>query len=255
MDIYNIDYNIGYRSYRLLGFSQIEILGGRNLIPKVIGLFKNLSDDEDLIFESKIVTPIVFVKEAIIKKLVGRERNEIPISYAMSNVYLTNNRLIFLILYQIEAKTIAENIPPRLSGVSGTWFEIPTSAILETEVRPLSLRRDDMQRLSEWIPTLDISRAPTVEVIYEEKMAIGRVKDYMESMLKMGFFTKLFKKVERVYDKLFIIGEETVSVVPTLKGISAKPKIIMESERFCRYYGTSISADTKFCPKCGKSQK
>ncbi len=192
-------------------------------MTKRIGLFKELVEDEELIFESKLITPIVFLKEAEIKKLIGQERKEVPIAYAMANTYLTDKRLLFLILYQLEARDLVERGSPKLSGVAGSWFEMPISAISEVEIRPVFIRKDrNMQRLAEWIPSLAVDRASSVELIYDEKAAVGRAKDYMESMLKMGFFTKIFKKVLRVYDKLLIIGEEIVSIAPTLKSSTTK---------------------------------
>ena len=44
-----------------------------------ISLFKMLKDGEELLFQSKLVTPVIFFKEAMIKKLIGRERKGIPI--------------------------------------------------------------------------------------------------------------------------------------------------------------------------------
>lgn len=64
---------------------------------------------------------------------------------------------------------------------------------------------------------IDVQRTPCIELIYEEREASGRIKDYMESPLKMGTSSKLFKKIEEVYDKLLIIGEEIVSIAPQLK--------------------------------------
>jgi hypothetical protein len=189
-------------------------------MSKVIGIYKELDDDEKLSFEGRTILPTVFIKEVEIKKLIGRETKEVPISYAMTKTYFTNKRLVFLILYQIETRLLTEGGAPSLSGVTGSWFEMPLNAIIEVEVRPVFVRQDkEMMRLAEWIPSLNVDRAPCVEIVYDEKMATGRIKDYMESMLGMGFWTKLFKKIERVSDKLLLIGEETVSISPMLKSI------------------------------------
>lgn len=195
---------------------------------KIIGVFKELDENEKLIFESKVVTPTIFVKEAEVKKLIGRERREIPISFSATNLYLTNKRLSFLILYQLEARTISESGAPKLSGVAGTWFEIPVSAISSADIRPVFLKsfekEVDMKRLVEWgvIKKEMAERASAVELIYSEEDAVGRIKDYMQSLLKMGFWGKIFKKIERVSDKLMIVGEEATTIVPSIKGLIKK---------------------------------
>jgi len=191
---------------------------------KIAGLYKELESDENIIFEGKTTCPTVFIKEAEIKKLIGRERKEVPISIAVSKVYLTNKRLLFLILFQLETKVLTDKGAPRFSGITGSWFEMPISAIQEVDIRPTFIKEDkEMMRLIEWgiVPSLS-DRSPALEMIYDERMAVGRLKDYMESMLKMGFFTKLFKKIEKVFDKIIIIGEEITTVMPRLKNMISK---------------------------------
>ena len=210
-----------------------------------IGLFKELREDEELLFQTNVVTPVVFVKEAEIKRpIVGTERKEIPIAYAAANMYLTNQRLLFLILYQLEAQALAEKGAPRISGVTGTWFEMPISAITSVEVRPVMVRKDEnMRRLSEWgiMPSQDTS---CVELVYSEKDAVGRAKDYMQSMLRMGFFAKRLKKVLRVSDKLFVIGREVVSIAPTINGLIRERGIVKAEE-------LPPPPSAPICPTCG----
>jgi len=211
-----------------------------------IGLFKELREDEELLFQTNVVTPVVFIKEAEIKKLVGTERKEIPIAYAVANMYLTNQRLLFLILYQLEAQTLAEKGAPRISGVTGTWFEMPISAITGVEVRPVIIRKEEnMKRLSEWrvMPSQDTS---CVELVYSEKEAAGRAKDYMQSMLRMGFFARRLKKVLRISDKLLVVGREVVSIAPTINGLLRERKAT-EVEELPPPPPPSVPT----CPTCG----
>ncbi len=193
-----------------------------------IGLFKKLKSTEELTFETKIVTPVIFLKEVESRRLGMHRRQEIPISLCQANVYLTNERLLFLVLYLLEASTIAErgkSKASRLSGVSGTWFEMPLSAVQQVEMRPLKLLKGkEMGQFFESIFSDKAERSgflksPAVELIYDEQVAIGRVKDYMVSLLRMGLFGRMFTKLDKVYDKLLIVGEEIVSIMPTLRGI------------------------------------
>jgi len=194
----------------------------------LIGLFKKLKSTEELTFETKIVTPVIFLKEVESRRLGMHRRQEIPISLCQANVYLTSERLLFLVLYQLEASTIAErgkSKASRLSGVSGTWFEMPLSAIQQVEMRPLKvLKGKEMGQFFESIfPDKDerneFLKTPAVELIYDEQVAIGRVKDYMVSLLRMRLLGRMFTKLDKVYDKLLIAGEEIVSIMPSLRGI------------------------------------
>ena len=69
---------------------------------EVIGLYKFLSEGEEVIFEGNSLTPIIRVKEAVIKKKVlnREERREIPIAMYEGKLYLTTKRIIFLTLHQ-----------------------------------------------------------------------------------------------------------------------------------------------------------
>ncbi len=194
----------------------------------LIGLFKKLTANEELTFETKIVTPVIFLKEVESRRLGMHRRQEIPISLCQANVYLTNERLLFLVLYQLEASMVAErgkSKASRWSGVSGTWFEMPLSAIQQVEMRPLKLfKGKEMGQLFESVypekrERDDFLKSPAVELIYDEQVAIGRVKDYMVSLLRMGLFGRMFTKLDKVYDKLLIAGEEIVSIMPSLRGI------------------------------------
>ena len=44
----------------------------------------------------------------------------------------------------------------------------------------------------------------------------------MEVLLRMGFWGKLFKKIERVSEKLLIIEEEATSIIPSIRGLIHK---------------------------------
>jgi len=197
----------------------------------LIGLFKKLKSTEELTFETKIVSPVIFLKEVESRRLGMHRRQEIPISLCQANIYLTSERLLFLVLYQLEASTIAErgkSKVSRSSGVSGTWFEMPLSAIQQVEMRPLKLLKGkEMEQLFESVypdknERDNFLKSPAVELIYDEQVATGRVKDYMISLLRMGVFGRMFTKLEKVYDKLLIAGEEIVSIMPSLRKVVQK---------------------------------
>jgi len=189
-----------------------------------IGLFKNLKSTEELCFESKIITEIMFLKEVESRRLGRHLRQEIPISLCKANIYMTGERLLFLVLYQINAVNMSDDKKSKtssLSGVSGSWFEMPLSAVQQVEMRPLKLLKgkemdnflkktysDDKERD-------DFMGRPSVELVYDEQATEGRAKDYMRALFKSGMFTKL----EKAFDKIIIVGEEVVTILPTIKAI------------------------------------
>ena len=194
----------------------------------LIGLFKKLKPSEDVSFDTKLITPVIFLKEVESRRLGRHRRQEIPISLCQANIYLTNERLLFLVLYQLDAKTLAESKkskPSRLSGVSGAWFEMPLSAIQQVEMRPLKLLKG--KQMDEFFKLVfpdksemnEFMKTPAVELVYDEQAATGRVKDYMQALFKMGLFGRMFTKLEKAYDKLLIAGEEVVSIMPTMRSM------------------------------------
>ena len=217
-----------------------------------IGLFKELSFDETVLFKSNIATPVIFTKEAELKKMLGTERKEVPIAYSMSNLYLTNERLMFLILYQLEASSLADLKKPKFSGISGTWFEMPLSSVNSVDIRPLILKKDkNIKKLKEW-GLLRSEDEPCVELIYDEKVARGRSKDYMESMLKMGFFSRTFKEVLSVTDKLFIVGREAVTIAPTINNLLAKSEVLRKAVVPPPPSSTGEESSKVFCATCNR---
>lgn len=184
--------------------------------PKVIGIIKQLDNDEKIISQSITQTEVIFVKEAHIKKMLGQERKEVPISISGSMFYLTNYRLIFLKLFEVSATELGhEN--NLLAGVAGTFYELPLTSITGVDMRPVKLNKNDESRFIN-IFGGDASklRRPALEIIYDEKAAKGRAKDYMESMLQRCLLSKLWGKVEMVYDKIFVLGEQSAALQPVL---------------------------------------
>jgi hypothetical protein len=195
-------------------------------ISKHIGLYKELKDDEEVLFESKIVTPVVFLKEAESKQLGRHTRQEVPISVCQTNIYMTNERLLFLVLYQLQATELVKDKKQKsskLSGVSGSWFEIPRSAVQNAEMRPLKLLKGkEVYRFFKNLhPEKEDLRSflqtPSLELIYDEQEATGRIKDYTKALLNLGFFGNMFTTIEKTYDKIIIVSSEAVSLLPSMK--------------------------------------
>ncbi|AIF83669.1 zinc-ribbon domain [Candidatus Nitrososphaera evergladensis SR1] len=184
--------------------------------PKLIGIIKELENDEKVVTQSITQTEVIFVKEAFIKKVLGQERKEVPISISGSMFYLTNQRLIFLKLFELSASELGQD-SNLLAGAGGTFYELPLTSITGVEMRQVKLNKNDEARFVN-IFGGDVSklRRPALEIIYDEKAAKGRAKDYMESMMQRGIISKLWGKVEMVYDKIFVLGEQAVVLQPTL---------------------------------------
>lgn len=185
--------------------------------PKLVGIFKELEADEKIVYQGVIQTEVMFVKEAFIKKVIGQERKEVPISISNSMIYLTNQRLIFLKLFEVSASELGRE-SNLLAGAAGSFYEVPVSAVIGVDMRPVKLNKNDEQRFIELFGEGGESmlKRPALEIIYDEKAATGRAKDYMESMLRRGMLSKLWGKVEHVSDKIFVLGESSVALQPYL---------------------------------------
>lgn len=199
----------------------------------VVGLFCRLKSTEELSFETKAITPVIFLKEAESRMLGRHRRQEVPISLCQANIYLTNERLLLLVLHQIQASILAEpkiTRVSRFSGVTGDWFEIPLCVIRQVETRPLKpVQSKEMRKFFELIfpktkQLVEFLDAPAIELIYDEQAAIGRYKDYIESLPRMGVLTRMFTKIHLVYDKLIILGDEIVSIMPSLKATVSRSR-------------------------------
>jgi hypothetical protein len=188
----------------------------RSQEPNVIGIVKSLDKDEKLVTQSMTQTHVLFVKEAHIKKILGEERKEVPLSLSTSFFYLTNRRLIFLKLFELSASELGQG-NNMLAGAAGTFYELPLTAITGVDMRPVKLNKNDEARFLTFFQN-DMSKfqRPALEIIYDEKAATGRARDYMESMLQRGIVSKLWGKVEMVYDKIFVLGEQAVALQPVL---------------------------------------
>ena len=192
----------------------------------ILGLFINLDSDEELNFESKAATTVIFVKETEARSLGMHKRQEVPISICQAMVYVTSERLLLLVLHQLPAGTLAElktASTSRISKVTGVWFEIPLSAISVVDTRLLKpLPSKEMRKFFEFIfprrTSLDeFLNSPAIEVVYDEQAAAGGYRDHIQSLLSTGAVSRVFTRVQSVLDKIIILGDEIVSIVPSLK--------------------------------------
>jgi hypothetical protein len=225
---------------------------------EVIGLYKFLSPGEEIIFEGSSLTPILQVKEAYIKKVLNREeRREIPLALYEGKLYLTTKKMIFLILHQ----TFSQDYGGDNKGVVGTWMEIPVEAIKDYQIRPVvvkdSMWKQFIDQIEEIIMTRQGKMESALEIVYDEKRASGRSLEYAEGLMKRGRISKLLGKVKRTSDKLLVLGNDAVSISPSLKQFTIKKiksAAAAEGDLFCSKCGTKQQeSDARFCKKCGSA--
>ena len=187
----------------------------------VIGVYRALDPQESIVFETRSVVPLIFVKEAELTRLWWHPRKEAPLSYGMVNVFLSNKRLMCLILYQIMVSELSSSKTPRFARVAGTWFELPLSAVRDVQTRPASLgkRSKQFKRLIQWglVDKDKVASLPAVEVVYEKSEATSRVREYALATLGMNFIGRSISRVDNVYDKFLLVGDEVISLVPYLR--------------------------------------
>ena len=93
-------------------------------------------------FDSKAVAPIVLIKEGDTKGLIRRSQREVPIALMYANLYVTNQRLLFLVFYQMKAEDAGKgNTQVRLSEMTTTWFAIPIESIQRIKAPRLDPRK------------------------------------------------------------------------------------------------------------------
>lgn len=193
--------------------------------PKSVGIYKLLENDEKIVTQSVVQTEVIFVKEAEIKKVLGQERKEVPLSISSSMFYLTNHRIIFLKLFEMWTNDVRKEMKEtRVIAASGTFFELPLTAVIGVEMRQIRLNKNDKDRFVEIFGNESILERPALEIIYDEKAATGRAKDYMESMLDRNIVSRLWGKVEMVYHKILVLGEQAVTLQPALSEYVATKK-------------------------------
>jgi len=227
----------------------------------IIGIYKFLEPNEEVIFENQHLTPVVLVKEAYLKKVLNRtERKEMPISFTLSKTYLTNKRLIFLILHQEYARDLGDEGSASLSDVEGSWFEVPTNAILDYDIRPLVIKEDTWSGNVEILDNIldgNLKNQSLLEIVYDEKQAGGRSLEYVEGMMKRGKLSKLFGKVQSTSDKIFILGSAATTIAPSLKQFEKnidKEEDEKSDSFFCNKCGVAQNnLDSRFCSKCGNA--
>ena len=226
---------------------------------EVIGLYKFLSEGEEVIFEGNSLTPIIRVKEAVIKKVLNREeRREIPIAMYEGKLYLTTKRIIFLTLHQRYSHDYDGHTS---RDIDGSWTEIPVDAIEDYQIRPVivkdSMWKGFLDVIEEIVAIRQGRIESALEVVYDESLASGRSLEYTEGLMKRGRISKLLGKVERTSDKLLILGNDAVSISPSLKQFTIKKiksAAAAEGELFCSKCGTKQQeSDARFCKKCGSA--
>ena len=247
---------------------------------EVIGLYKILSKGEEVIFQGNGLTPILQVKENYIKKVLNREeRVDIPIVMYQGRLYLTTKRLIFLVLQQIYSQDYGKE-EMQFGGIEGTWTEVPVDAITDYQIRTLPIKKSMWKGFFDGIKEISASKYLTpnshdeiesvLEIIYDEKRASGRSLEYAEGVIKRGWWSKRFGKIENISDKLLILGNDAISMSPSLSQFTKDKEIksedkeiksedkeiksedIAEGDFFCTKCGAKQSkSDSNFCSKCG----
>ena len=186
----------------------------------IIGIFKELREGEKVNLDSEAVLPIVLVKEVDTKGLIRKSQKEVPTALMFANLYVTSQRLLFLVYHQTQAEdTRKGNIPVRLSEMTPKWFAIPMESIREIEVRNLESRdskdlRQFLQRAGE--PSM-VDRAG-VQLVYGGRELTEEDREFSQSLLRMGAMQRMTTKAEGISDKLFIGTERASLLASTVQG-------------------------------------
>ena len=100
----------------------------------LVGIIKELREGEKVSFDSKAVVPIVLTKEVNTKGLVRRSQKQVPTALMYANLYATNQRVLFLVFYQMQAEgSQKRNMDIRLAEITNTWFAISVDSVERIE--------------------------------------------------------------------------------------------------------------------------
>ena len=135
----------------------------------------------------------------------------------------------------------------------------PVDAIIDYEVRPLIINESKWKGFEDQIGEIyakhERGASSVLEIVFDEKRASGRSLEYAEGLMKRGRIAKRLGKVKRISDKLLILGNDAVSIAPSLKQFKLakkKTKTTTEEDFFCNKCGTKQQeSDARFCSKCG----
>jgi hypothetical protein len=190
-------------------------------MARVVGLFKELEGGEQLLYEPGGSMPAVLTTELEVKKLMRAERRAYPLVYSIVYPYLTSRRLLILALHQAESKLLLDHKAPRIPARSGAWLEVPVEAISLAELTSVNVRKDhDLAGFLSWAGLKEglLEVAPAMKVVYDAKRSKGKVRDYVDLIVKLGVLIRGQRKVEAPSDTLLLLGEEAVSnLLPRLK--------------------------------------
>lgn len=210
-----------------------------------------LDMDESLMTQSKDQTEVVYFKEAAIKKLIGRETKQTPISLSKSMVYVTNKRLILLKLFEVSATEVAEGAN-QLATSSGTFYEVPLSAVAGVQTMTLQFNKKDVARFLDFYGGDEsVLGRPGLEISYDGAAATGGAKLAMDDVLRRSAISKIMGKVESVSDKMLILGDEGLALGPRLSQTARGTGKTTGEQRVCATCGNLLTPEEKFCGKCG----
>ena len=127
---------------------------------------------------------------------------------------------MLLILHEAEAMVLKKRGVPSLTGIEGSWYEIPLTAIkgvaaIRKEVRKDKEYKEMLQNISAY-ETLSL-----IEISYESERAIGSLRDYIKSIFDAEGIAKIFnvKNVIATSDKIHMLSNQAISLVPKIRNL------------------------------------
>ena len=138
----------------------------------------------------------------------------------MSNVYLTNKRLMFLVLHEVEAMMLRKRGVPILTGIEGSWYEIPLTAIRGVAAIKKEIKRD--KNYKEMLSNLFThEHLSLIEISYEGERASGGLRDYIKSIFDAEGIAKIFnvKNIIAMSAKIHMLSDQAISLVPKIKSL------------------------------------
>lgn len=174
----------------------------------VIGITKELNEDEKTTYTSP-TTELLFLKENVQTKIVGWEKKQFVISMCRGIIYLTNQRLIILKLFEVPGVSSGQK-KNLLAGSAGSFFDISLKDISYIKKRPIVISRENIARFGTVFGADEhqVNGGPSLEIGYNERT------------------TTLKNESIPLWDVLFVLGDPMFTLESVmrehLKGVATR---------------------------------
>jgi hypothetical protein len=222
----------------------------------IVGIFKELREGEKASFESKAVMPSALVKEVDTKGLIRRSQREVPTALMYASLYVTNQRLLFLVFHQMKAEDAQKGATGfRPSQMATEWFAIPIESIQRIEAQGLDPRKSkDVRKFLQKSGESDVVDRTGVELVYGTRDLTKDDREFSQSLLRLGALQRLTTRTERISDKLFIATDQTSLLASSVQAAMGVRAALEGPPKTATQHFSILDSDAQRAPSSGERE-